>query len=141
MEMRLILQRFSKIDCPQNVSALISLGLQPFTLSTSQWRNGSALACHPDGRGFKSLSKQFLFTFLQEVVAQEMKLSKMIFHYFNDECEIFSFAKTPIDVKMVFDDDYWQINFTLKSIFLFIHDLLHFIANLHRDHITQKHHN
>ncbi len=40
--------------------------------------------------------------------------------------------------EMVFDDLYWQMNLILKSIFVFIHDLLHFIANLQRDHITQK---
>ena len=64
----------------------------------------------------------------------------MIFHYFNNESLIFYYAKN-ISSKMdiVSNDHYWQINFALKSIFLFFHDLLYFTANLHLDHITQKH--
>ena len=64
----------------------------------------------------------------------------MRFHYFNNEFVIFSFAKKiSSKLEMVFNDHYWQINFALKSIFLFIHDLDDFTWNLHMDHITQKH--
>jgi len=63
----------------------------------------------------------------------------MLLHYSNNECVIFFFCKIiPWWLQMVFNDHYLNKSY-IKSIFLFIHDLLNFAENLHRDHNTQKH--
>ena len=93
MDARLILWRFPNIDCHKKFLPLNRLGIQQFLLSTSLWRNGSMSGWHSCGSGFKSTWDQFLFAFLQKVVTKWIKLSKMIFHYFNNEFVIFPFAK------------------------------------------------
>ena len=49
--------------------------------------------CYPDESEFKPAYGWFFFIFLQKVVTKEIRLSKMIFHYINNECVISFFAK------------------------------------------------
>ena len=96
---------------PYKVFAIVRLDLQPVSLITFSWCNGIAVACQPNGSEFKSSRGQFFFDFLEKIVTKEMKLSKMIFHYINNDCVISLFCKKfTRNLALVFYNHNWQIS-------------------------------
>ena len=96
---------------PYKVFAIVRLDLQPFSLTTFSWCNGSAIAFQPNGSEFKSARGQFFFDVLEKIVTKEMKLSKMIFHYINNDCVISLFCKKfTRNLALVFYNHNWQIS-------------------------------
>ena len=94
MEVGQILWRFSNIECPKNVSPLIRLDLQSH--SSYQYPSGVMVARLPinlQNAGSNLQGNSCFLHFYRRLLKKEITLSKMIFHYFDNELSIFTFAK------------------------------------------------